>query len=270
MSTLKSIAVAILAVVLPTTVFAVSGRLDYNTYMFHDYQNNWQPGFYQTQWANQIQWMDEMNDIATCYQCAGNSALNLFLRYAPEFGLDADLIAVATHGWSTGSRSTYKGHAVGWQVGDHVASRRVIPVNGEAEIYIWTACSFLPRDRISAWYGFRNPHRFGALVSAGCWGTCNLVDTAFNTTWNEIGDEIADGESTINRAWTQGNSVGWAEDDVIIYGLGRVGARNCDNRARNVSLQNRLNYYQYEYGVGHAYSTAPNGMELCGYYGNNI
>ena len=37
-----------------------------------------------------------------------------------------------------------------------------------------------------------------------------------------------------------------------------------------MSLQNRLNDYQYEFGLNGPWSNGANAKELCGYYSSNI
>ena len=270
MRSTRQLVATVTMLMVPFTALAVPYNQDYNTFMYNHYQNNWVDDLDWAQWSNYNMWVDEMNDIADCYQCGGSASLESYIRHRPDLGLNADLVAVVTHGTHTGSGSTYRGRAAGWPAHEWLNSRTIRPLNGEVEIYLWSACSFLTTDPNAAWYGFRNAHRFGALVSAGCYGPCSITYTGVNSTWNEIGDAIADDRAAIWTAWQRGADVGWLDDDVIIYGLGRVGANNCDNRARNVSLQNRLDYHQYGYGLDEPPPSNANSKEFCGYFVANL
>lgn len=245
---------------------AVPGNLDYNTYMYKQYQDGWQSSFSSTQWVNYNDWNNEMDDIADCYVCSKNTqSLGVFLSGNP--GLNADLIAYSTHGTQSGSTaSSFQGWLTSYENGGYVSSRSITPIDEEVEIYLGLACSNFSKNTDYTWYAYRNAHRYGARVHTGCWGTCTIYDTTVNTTWNEIGDSIADSNQTIWNSWKDGLSVGFTENPVIIYGLGRVGSSNCDNRARNVSLQNRLDYQVYTYGYNEPLSYSDDAKEFCGYY----
>jgi hypothetical protein len=214
-----------------------------------------------------------MNDIADCYRCRKNTSLlpEYFNGSLIPYGLNADLIAVSTHGIQIGSGSDLYGMFTGYDEDDFVYTYDMEPEDGEIEIYVLSICDIYTRYNYSTWHAFRNLHRRGALVGVGCWDSCSIWKQWGNTTFNIVGNEIADFEHDIWDAWKEAHdNLFTPSDDIITYGLGRVGAENCDNRARNVSFQNRLEYHQYSFGHNEPWHNGdPNKKELCGYYLTN-
>ena len=249
--------------------FAVDGVQDYMTFMTHTFQNGWQ-GTLSGQWTNLDDWKSEMNDIAKL-QNTGKTAEGLQNKLKnTTAGYNADLLVIDTHGYdSEQSGPGFYGMMADYFDQKWLKSTELEPPDGELEITIEAACSTTSRDNWDMWYGFRNLFRRGAVVLAGCWSYCSLVDAGYNSTYNEVGDEIADSHSSIYTAWREGAAVGYTDDDIAVYGVGRVGANNCDDRARNVSMQNRNDYYEYLYGHDQAYSTSDDANEICGYYWTN-
>jgi hypothetical protein len=248
--------------------FCVSGILDYNTFNARTYASGASvENFTSVQWVNYNDWRDEMDDYADSYISGSISSkrLKTYFEGAIQDGFNADLVLIQTHGREYGSGSTFRGLITDYDDSE-VDTRNFRPANGEMEIIIIHACDIMSVYNENMWYGFRNMFMHGNLVIAGCYGTCYLSMYGFNTTFNELGDEIADGASTIHDAWWDALDVGYGSDKMAIFGLGRVGANNCDNRARNVSLQNRLDYYQYEFNVNEPYPNSDDDKELCGYY----
>lgn len=251
--------------------FAVPGDRDYMTFMARTFQYGWR-GTLTAQWENRSDWHSEMDDVANrAYDHAGTIEDGLrYNFFNTTDGYNADLLVIDTHGSDSELPGPdFYGKICGYNKDEYLDSRELEPPDGELEIIIESACSTLSRDNWDMWYGFRNLFRRGAFVLAGCWSYCSLITTGINTTFNEVGDEIADGESTIYTAWREGADIGYSDDDIAVYGVGRVGASNCDDRARNVSLQNRNDYYEYLYGHDQPYSTSVNANEICGYYWTN-
>lgn len=250
---------------------AVPNVQDFNTFMFQDYTDSACPDKSIEQWINYDWWVDEMNDIASHY--VGKKDTNDLAEYVSgsyrNTGLNADLVAINTHG---GETSSYQGYICGRACND-IYLDDIEPLDAEVEIYLVHACGAFSRNVVNVWNNLRNMHRFGAVVSAGCYGDCNTVNIAgIVVTWDEIGDEIADGASTIWWAWRDGHIGNFFNDDITIAGIGRVGAANCSSRANNVTFQNRNDYYEYQYAHDLAYPDPSNvnSLEFCGYYSNDI
>jgi hypothetical protein len=142
---------------------------------------------------------------------------------------------------------------------------------GATEIVLLDSCSVMQPDNAKAWGGYRNLFRSGVHVVSGCWGapgatTCFMTDVGANTTWNEIGDELADSLSSTWFSWKEGFSVGWDDDDIIIFGAGKIANHDCDDAASGVGWGNRNNYGDYTWGHdAPLWST----YEVCGYYQTN-
>ncbi len=256
----------------PGIAGAVQGQLDYNTFMIKNYTGGTCADFDATQWENYNDWTDEMSDESTCYRCIKDS--DSFTAYLfggfREHGWNADLVAVATHGtWSLDSTGVHHGYLY-----DRACVKRDInnmePLDGEMEIALIWACSTYSRYEYDLWSTFRNLHRFGAPVSAGCWGTCTLIDGTGTTTFNEIGDELADGRSSVYHAWTDGHSVGAVNDDIMVIGLGEYGGSDCALAARSAGFHNRMDYEGPSYARNRAFRSKVGDPELCGYYWDNI
>ena len=275
------------AVLVPVDARAVSGTADYNYFMYKTYASgSGYASMAATQYQNRDDWNSEMSDIASCGTAceSGSSYLYSWLYDwygvylgSDWFGLNADLILVQTHGLSdypTGVN--FQATMVDYE-GDHVYSRSIAPndADTDAEIAIWQVCHSQTLDSNAMWYGWRNLHHHGLLVSAGCYGSsyssnkCYLTDVGYNTTFNELGDSIADSEQHIMDAWSDAHDLAaeYYDDDISIFGLGAKSEGNCDNRARNVSFQNRLDYEFYSVDFDEP-SSGP--FELCGYYWSNL
>jgi hypothetical protein len=251
---------------------SVANAASYSTFMYRDYDNNWQNALSSTQWVNYSDWKEEFDDVASCVQCLQPSYLDFYMHgHATTYG--SDLIALSTHGTNSNwpNWDQYFGIFVGKAQGNYAYSwyfEAPAAQAGATEIMLLDACAAMPLDNAKMWGGYRNAFRRGNHVIAGCWGaagqpTCSLYDTGINTTWNEIGDELADSNSTVWFAWKEGFSVGWADDDIVTYGAGLIANQDCDNVASGVGWSNRNNYTDYQFAHDQGlWST----YEVCGYY----
>jgi MYXO-CTERM domain-containing protein len=247
----------------------------YSTAMHKNYGNNWQTAFNSTQWTNYFDWLEEMDDIATCVACGVPNQLGADWLYQTNSVWASDLIAVATHATNNSNPAFWLGsfssfaensYAQSWGIEAPAAQA------GKTEIMLFFGCSAMSTDSAAEWAGYRNAFRHGNHVIAGCWGpagagTCSLTDTGINTTFNEIGDELADSSSTVYFAWEEGFSVAWADDKVIIYGSGKRANADCDNVASGVSWYNRDQYVDYQFGKNEPWGGT---YEVCGYYWTNL
>ncbi len=256
----------------PGIAGAVQGQLDYNTFMIKNYTGGTCADFDATQWENYNDWTDEMSDESTCYRCIKDS--DSFTAYLfggfREYGWNADLVAVATHGSSyVDSSGVFHSYLY-----DRACVAREInnmePLDGEMDIALIWACTTYSRYADRLWQAYRNLHRFGAPVSAGCWGTCHLIDGTGTTTFNEIGDDLADGHSSVYYAWSDGHAVGSANDDITVIGLGTFGGQDCAAAARHAGFHNRMDYEGPSYARNRAFRSKSGDPELCGYYWDNI
>ena len=244
---------------------AEQGRFDYNAFMIKDYDGSGCSDFDSVQWENYNDFTDEMSDEGHCYRCMKNYHIGSYLAGdRRNVGWNADLVAVATHGAEKNSHGYLMDKSC-----NPIDVQNLEPLDGEMEIALLGACSAYNRDRETLWRYFRNLHRFGAPVSAGCYGTCNLSDYGYNTTWNEIGDELADGKSSVLGAWKDGYSVGYADDDIMVVGLGVVGKSDCDDKARHAGWHNRMSWEGPSYQHDRPFGTRSSDPELCGYWYSN-
>lgn len=227
-----------------------------------------------SQWTNYNDWTDEMNDIASCATCAsGDMTVTLYEGSTyNDITYQSDLIAVATHGSNNGSEnSLYAGYLYGYTLNDEANSRLMGPnaaQSGKTDIMLIFGCSFFPEYNDLQWYGFRNMFRRGLDVAASCWGpanegSCSMTQSSTNSTWNEIGDSIADSEQTIWNSWRDGFDVGPSDDWLIIYGLGKKSNADCDDKASGMKFQSRDSYTAYTYGKDLSLTGS---YEVCGYY----
>lgn len=249
-----------------------AAKADYATFMFKYFDDPSLDDFTDTQWENFWDWKAEMDDIADCIACWGDTP------YLPELlngnmratGIQGSIVAVDTHGANNSQMNqNYEGRLDGHEQSDWVFSHGIEPDPSYAcstEIMMFGACDFMTNNNTYNWYGFRNAHRFGMRVMVGCWGPCYAASGITNNTWNEIGDEIADKSTDIWDAWKEGYSVLWADDDIETSGLGKKSAADCDERARNVSYQDRNQWADYSYGHDEPITGL---YELCGYYQSN-
>jgi hypothetical protein len=252
---------------IPALVQAVGGVTDHNTFFFKSYQDNWQGSISsgQTQYDD---WNDEMADISDCNWCNTNPDLENYMTgvWINE-GHDADLIAIMTHGSKSGVNGTFNAKLASWPDEEWAVARNMEPTQGESEIYLFGSCSIFNTDATSTWFGYRNLHRRGARMSVGCWNPCTVVEEfslgiSVNSTWNIMGDEIADEESKIWTGWKRAWGLGPFHNPVITVGLGKVSNSDCDERALNVTFQNRLDFPAYTYGHNAAQGT----FEFCGFF----
>lgn len=245
--------------------WAVPNVADFNTFHFKYFDGSSCPDADAVQWGNYNGWKDEMDDIATSYvDPKDTTVLTQYLTTtARNPGLDADLVAISTHG----SDGVIYNKACG-----SILMSNIEPLDAELEIYLIQACDTLPGDREANWYTLGNMHRFGAVVTATCWDHCESVETFYTSTWNEIGDSIADSHQTIWNAWKDAYQIGLtgSKDAITIQGLGRIGAANCDDRAEDVTWQNRNDYFEYTYAHDRPYGIGANDYEFCGYYFTEI
>jgi hypothetical protein len=264
------------------TVSAVSGVADMNYYMYRSYAAGTDlESFSPVQYENREDWKDEMYDIldcgTACLSASSDLSTWLYDTSSNFLGLNADIILVATHGEEGQATGVNFNVRMSDYEDDATWARNIEPASTDtdAEIAMWQVCHSQATDNTSMWYGWRNLHRKGLLVSAGCWGTtgsnlCSMETTGVNSTFNELGDSIADSEQSIYDAWVDAHDLLFGTaggQDVSIFGLGAKSANNCDNRARDVSFQNRLNYTFYNYGHDESISGS---YELCGYYWTNL
>jgi len=267
----KWIASGLAALMLPALAFAEAGVTDMNTYMYKSFSGSGCNSF-NAQWVNWDDWFDEMIGTAAEYHSESNSSSlpSLLSGSTRNIGLNADLVVVQTHG-NTDHES---GSARDAWVDDYECTptntKNIEPLDGEMEIILFHACDIMSQtSNAENWYDFRNVHRYGAPVSTGGWATIHLTYSPFTSTFNDMGDEIADQHHTIKDGWAEAHDANGYDDDISVLGLGTVGAANCDDRANVVTFQNRLSYdnpsYAHNFPIP-AYSSDP---ELCGYYWNN-
>jgi hypothetical protein len=264
---------AVLGGVLSST--GAADAASFSTFMYRDFDSNWQNALSNTQWVNYNDWKDEFDDVASCVQCLQPTYLDAYMHgHATTYG--SDLIAVSTHGTNSGwpNWDQYWGIFVGKAQNNYAYSwffEAPAAQAGATEIMLLDACAIMPLDNAKMWGGYRNAYRRGNHIITGCWGdpyqpTCSMYDTGVNTTWNEIGDELADSNSTVWFSWKEGFSVGWADDDIVAYGSGIINNHDCDDVASGVSWPNRNNYADYQFAHDQGlWST----YEVCGYYQTN-
>jgi hypothetical protein len=146
------------------------------------------------------------------------------------------------------------------------------PPNMTLDIFLIHACNAYTLYNYDNWHAFRNMHRYGASVAAGCYGICHIADTIVNTTWNEIGDEIADSRSTIATAWENSMSIELADDDIIVVGVGWAAyppPYDCNTRAMKTSYQNRESMTGPTYDRNEPWPYYVGDPEMCGHYWSN-
>lgn len=251
----------------------------YSTLMNRTYDNDpstgqpWQSNFNSVQWENYVDWVDEMDDIAT-RSADMQGDFDLCLHHQSQFNnltYDGDLLAVTTHGsFGTGSDLTFEGVGAGKSFNTWMYSHLIGPNSenfGETEIAMFGLCSFFSQYTNHQWYGFRNLFRGGITVATGCWGaagagTCSITTTSTNSTWNEAGDSIADSEQSIWGTWKDAHAVSTASDQIIVFGSGKKSAGDCSTRASGVKFQNRHNFTDYTFGWDEPETGS---FEVCGY-----
>jgi len=249
---------------------AVQNVLDFNTYMIKDYTAGTCDDFDSAQWANFDDWVDEMADESDSHDSVKNpNDLGLLLVGGLRgIGYNADLVAVATHG-----REEYVGGVHHGYFRDRACNlhdmNAMEPLDGEMEIMLLHMCDVYTRNNYDNWTTFRNLHRYGAPVSAGCWGICWLSNMGYNTTFNEVGDELADEHSSVYYAWSNGHSVGYRDDDIVVLGLGTYGSGSCATAARKAGFHNRMSYEGPQYASNRPHPVNTGDPELCGYTWDN-
>ncbi len=248
-----------------------AGTLDYTSIMFKTYTAGSCTNHGAEQWANYNDFNDEMADESVCQLAMADT--NYFYHYVfgslKTHGWNGDLVNIQTHGreeWTNGIHHGYVSDraCVDWDV------NTMEPPDGEMEVTLLHVCNIFTRNNVDNWYTFRNLHRYGAPVSAGCWGKCYLVNTLANTTYNEIGDELADGHSSVYKAWSEGHTVWTYDDDIFVMGLGVVGQNDCDDAARKAGFHNRMSYEGPNYQRNRPLPASNGDPELCGYYWDNL
>lgn len=263
----------LVAAILPALAFAEAGVTDMNTYMYKNFASS-SVGCtnFNAQWVNWDDWFDEMNGTAADYSSGTNlsNLSSLLSGSTRNVGLNADLIAVQTHGSYNRKTGILREAFLSDYACNNISIAKIEPLDGEAEIFLFHACDiFSNTDQLGNWFTFRNLHRYGAPVAAGGWETIHLTYTPFTSTFNDMGDEIADQHHTIFDGWAEAHDANGYDDDIYVEGLGTVGAFNCDDRARLVTFQNRLSYDNPSYAHDQRIPQYPGDPELCGYYWNN-
>lgn len=253
-----------LLVLWPAVCWAAAGRFDVGTFHFKSYQRNWQAPFSHSQWGNTDDWTDEIGDIAYLYTEKNPKNLTARLESDPAHFFDYDIVFIQTHGKAGKTGPDAWANLMGYEDGLWSDVTKMSPNNDEMEVMLLLSCEILSKDGLTDWYVLRNLHRYGALVTAGCYGDCSIYDVTVDTTLNELGDAIV-ANNKIKNAWLHSFDIVFeaSDDDIAIMGLGSTAASNCDNRARNVNRKNRLGYTKYHY----AEDLEPwGGYEICGYY----
>ncbi len=254
-------------------------NFDMNVYMMKHYVDDPddQCVDFSPQWENYDEFVDEMDDEADCYDCQKNpSGLYWLLGgYWRDTGHFADIVAVSTHGHDKYSGSEH----IAW-MRDRICNRiylsDVYPADeggSDIDMYLLFSCAIFETDNLGNWYTFRNLFHTGAGAAAGCWSSdCSIHNTSWNSTWNEIGDQLADIGSTVRVAWANGFSVGDSDDDIIIIGSGRYGYSECDDHAHDLRLSNRnaASMTGPSYSLNRAPPSQVGDPQTCGYYWSNI
>jgi len=249
---------------------AVQNVLDFNTYMIKDYTAG-SCGNFDAQWANFDDWCDEMADEADSHDSVKNpnDLGRLLVGDLRGIGYNADLVAVVTHGFARYDYGVLQGYFRDRACAEH-SVKAMEPLDGEMEIMLLHMCDIYTKNTYDNWMLFRNLHRYGAPVSAGCWGKCWISDWGYNTTMNEVGDELADEHSSVYYAWSNGHTVAYRDDDVVVVGLGTYGTGSCATAARKAGFHNRMSYEGPSYARNRAYRAQAGDPELCGYYWDKI
>jgi hypothetical protein len=267
---------AFLGISLSLPAHAVQGVNDYNVFMMRDFTGAGCPDKLDEQWSNYNDFIGEMNHVASCWRCRADSDyLDYYLAtYWIGWGHNADLIAVDTHGHDEGTLWDH----IGW-----IANRQCVnftangmgPTDDEFDnwIYLLNVCDIYgdrfaqyPYNNITLYYTFRNLHRTGAPISVGCWGLCGIAKSWYSTTWNEIGDSIADNGESIWTAWKDGHTVMYHDDPINTMGSGSNADGLCAWHSNSTTWRNRFShagpYYPYNYEP----TGLPGDPQFCGYY----
>jgi hypothetical protein len=256
-----------IAAYLAVIAFALPAGTTYNTFMFRNYQEDWQTSLEDVQWANWDGWNDEMNDIAQCKVCKKNNDLGHYLSYNGEEvvkGHYADLIAVDTHGGASGEGATFYAEFASYSIDQYLDSREMEPTTNRTEIYLLGPCDGFSIYGEDMWYGYRNLFSHGAHIAAGCFGLCADFASSTDSTWDEIGDGLADEEASVWKSWKTGYKEGDFHNDIAVFAIGTEEQGNCDYRSNHISYENKhTGWDEYVYTRDYSWGV---GFELCGYY----
>jgi hypothetical protein len=267
----KWIAFGLMGLLVPAAASAVYGVDDFNTYQYRSYTNSARCATVDEQWTNWDDWFDEMLDITQSNESLKSTTLlsSRMVGATRSTGFNADIILVDTHGNESGSGNTHVGNIADMACSD-ININNAEPTNNEAEVLMWNICDIYTRINLDNWISFRNMHRFGAPVSAGCWDTCFDYEDPFSSTFNDLGDMIADSHATILNSWVDAHDWLTTDEDVIVLGLGTHGAGDCDDTANVTSFQNRASHHGPSYAHNKAFPSVSSDPELCGFYWDNL
>jgi hypothetical protein len=186
---------------------------------------------------------------------------------------DADLVAVATHGWDQYSGVNHIGWVTARQCYNFSAAEMYSDFYDlDVDIYLLQICDIYETDNVGNWYTFRNLHYSSAPVSAGCWGDCAMSTSGDASTFGIVADSLLDSYLPVSWAWLDGHDITSYDDDIIAIGSGGLGMGGTDSclwRAGYVSWYNREYYQGPLYWYNQPWPVNYGDPELCGYYWDN-
>jgi hypothetical protein len=270
--TIKRMALGALAVVCSVFTAREAKAYDLITVLHHrDYVAGTCADFATTQWENYNGFVEEMWDIPTyCTFCEGDPE-TLYLKIYLSLQSNTELVAVQSHGrsWYNPTIAMYEAFIKDKYCNEINVAWLDSGNSSALDIILLWGCSLYSTDNYDNWCAFRNMHRSGVPISAGCYGTCVISTTGwpwYNSTWNEIGDSLADSDETVMDAWSDGHSLTSYDNPIIFLGTGWVGSDWCGWQLPQVKWGNRHNYKGPQYGYNQPWGWWDGDPEMCNYH----